>query len=229
MTFDYLELGELVIEIRRKPIKNIHLRIYPPDGQVKVSAPQQIPLDTVKKFIETKRDWIYSQRIRCLKLPSQAVLNFESGEQYLYLGTAHTLKLYQSVKQKIVIEPGTLHCHFKPDSLQTEKQKFLDNWLRQQMNFLLSPLIAKWQSIIGVQVGSWGVRVMKTRWGSCNPTKKRIWLNLNLIKKNIICMEYVLIHEMVHLLEASHNKRFYAFMDQFLPQWRDIQKLLEAS
>jgi predicted metal-dependent hydrolase len=229
MALYHLDLDGVMIEISRKPIKNIHLRIYPPDGQVKVSAPLRLPMDFLHKHLEEKRDWIHAQRARFKAISRPAPLAFESGEQHFYLGKPYTLILHPSQKRmNIILEGESLHCYLKPDLSPLEREQCINSWLRQQMKALLPPLIAKWQPIIGVKITNWGIKIMKTRWGSCNPAKRRIWLNLNLIKKPLICLEYVLVHEMVHLLEASHNKRFYAFMDQFLPQWRAIQNQLEG-
>ena len=223
-----LEFDGILIEVLRKPIKNMHLRIYPPDGRVKISAPLRLRLELIHSQLEAKREWIHTQRARLQTLPESAPLKFESGEQYFYLGKRYTLIVHPSEQRSIQIDDGTLHCFINPNLPLPEKQKFLENWYRQQMKELLPALISKWEPLIGVNIATWVIKIMKTRWGSCNIQKARISLNLNLIKKPLTCLEYVLVHEMVHLLEASHNKRFYTFMDQFLPQWRTLQKQLEA-
>jgi predicted metal-dependent hydrolase len=223
MTKNLLELDGIVIEILRKPIKNMTLRIYPPDGRVAISAPLKLRLDLIKKQLEAKRDWIHKQRARLI---AQAIplANYESGEQHYFMGKNYALLIHQATKRtQVILEDETMHCFIKADLTLAEKETVLEKWYRQRMKEQIPALIAKWEPIIGVSVNSWGIKVMKTRWGSCNPSKKRIWLNLNLIKKPLACLEYVLVHEMVHILEASHNKRFYAFMDEFLPQWRSIK------
>ncbi|CDZ77964.1 hypothetical protein BN59_02260 [Legionella massiliensis] len=230
MATNQFELDGIAIEILRKPIKNIHLRIYPPDGQVRVTAPLRLRLDLIHKQIEAKRAWIHAQRARFrAKLPLSP-LTFETGEQHFFLGKAYTLRIHHGVTRPAIhIDTENLDFYIQPEVSTEQKQRLLDHWYRRQMKALLPGLIAKWEPIIAVQVANWGIKLMKTRWGSCNPVEKRIWLNLRLIKKPLICLEYVLVHELVHILEASHNKRFYAFMDQFLPNWRQIQKLLESS
>lgn len=120
-----------------------------------------------------------------------------------------------------------MHCFLRSYALE-DRTQFLQNWYRKQMQLLLPALIQKWEPIIGVSVQAWGIKSMKTRWGSCNVVAKRIWLNLNLIKKPLVCLEYVLVHEMVHLLEANHSKRFYAHMNRLMPQWKEHQHLLES-
>ncbi|ARG98406.1 M48 family metallopeptidase [Legionella micdadei] len=227
MTKNFLELDGIPIEILRKPIKNIYFRIYPPDGDVKISAPLRLHLNLIRNQIEAKRTWILTQRAKFKTQTPKLPMTFESGEQHEFLGKKYTLIIHEDMKHsKIVIEDGYIHCYIKSQPTPADKQKLLENWYRQQMKEHLPSLISKWESRIGVKANSWRIRVMRTRWGSCNTLKKRIWLNLNLIKKPSECLEYVLVHELIHLLEASHNRRFYTFMDQFLPQWRDIKVLL---
>lgn len=227
MTKNQFELDGILIEILRKPIKNLTLRIYPPDGRVAVSAPLRLRLDLIKNQLETKREWIHKQRAR-LTVKAAPPANYDSGEQHSFMGEFYTLLIHTTAKRmQIVLNDKILHCYFKANLTQLEKESLLENWYRAEMKALLPILIAKWEPIIGVSVAHWGIRIMKSRWGSCNPHHRRIWLNLNLIKKPLACLEYVLVHEMVHILEASHNKRFYAFMDKFLPQWRQIKAELQ--
>ncbi len=228
MTKNFIDLDGLVIEVHRKPIKNIHLRIYPPDGQVKVSAPLRLRLDLIHNHLKTKRDWIHAQHARFKAQPYSPPQAYIAGEQHYFLGKNYTLAIHQGTNPlKIAIDDQQIHLHLKSDTSFATKHKLLENWYRQQMKEYLPVLISKWETKIGVNVHNWGVRAMKTRWGSCNPMERRIWLNLHLIKKSLACLEYVVVHEMIHLLEASHNKRFYALMDHFLPHWRDLQKQLE--
>ena len=148
-------------------------------------------------------------------------------KQHSFMGKNYPLLFLKTSKQKqVILKDDLIHCFSKSDLSLAQRQKLLETWYRQQMKEQLPTLIAKWEAIIGVSVASWSIKVMKTRWGSCNPIRKHICLNLTLIKKPLVCLEYVIVHELVHLLEASHNKRFHAFMDKFLPQWRDIKKML---
>lgn len=219
-----IEIDGIVVEILRKPIKNLHLRVYPPNGQVKVSAPMRFHLEAIRQQLEAKLSWIHHQRKRLsIQLPS-----FTSGELSYFLGKAYTLLVIESnSRPHIQLEENIIYCHIKPESTLIEKEQLFQHWYRQQMKQLLPPLISKWEPIIGVKVHHWGIKIMKTRWGSCNIHAHRIWLNLNLIKKPLSCLEYVLVHELIHLLEAGHNKRFYALMDKFLPDWRHREMVLE--
>ena len=228
MTKKLLEIDGISIEILRKPIKNIHLRIYPPDGQIKVSAPLRLSMKLIKNQLETKLSWIRSQRARLQAIPVAAPLILESGETHYFLGKGYTLAVQEEHAMKVSLDGDFMRLFIKPNLPLESKEFVLQNWYKQQMKEQLPALITKWEPIIGVKVAALTIKTMKTRWGSCNVQKARISLNLNLIKKPLACLEYVLVHEMVHLLEASHNKRFHAFMDQFLPHWRDIQKQLEV-
>ncbi|WP_026069541.1 M48 family metallopeptidase [Legionella tunisiensis] len=229
MSHTQLEIDGIVISIIRKPIKNMHLRIYPPHGEVKVSVPLRFSMALIHRQLEAKSAWIHAQRARLTQNAPQPDSCFETGERHYFLGKAFTLLIHENSKQaKIAMDDHFIHCFTKTDSTVTTRETLLKSWYREQMKAVLPELLKKWELIMGVKVNGWGIKLMKTRWGSCNVRAHRIWLNLNLIKKPLACLEYVLVHEMVHILEASHNKRFYALMTQFMPQWRDYQKQLES-
>lgn len=224
-----VELNGLSIHIIRKRIKTMTLRIYPPDGLIKVSAPIQLSQRQIMQFLDEKNDWIQTQHqrikqqqalINSTQLTSGSSIAFK-GQQYLLIVEAH-----HGPKQ-IVIKDQLIYCYIHPHSTNEERARLFDQWYQQEMALVIPSRIAYWQEIIPVQVAQWGIRKMKTRWGSCNTRTHRISLNLNLIKKTPECLDYVLVHELIHLLEPSHNQRFYTLMTQFLPQWRDIQRLLE--
>ncbi|WP_058442815.1 M48 family metallopeptidase [Legionella brunensis] len=219
-----LEIDGILIEVLRKPIKNMHLRIYPPDGQVKVSAPLKFRLETIRKQVEARLDWIHNQRKR-LKIPQPT---FTVGDSCDFLGKSYPLLIEENLRSGVIFDGSFIQCRIKPQATLAEKKQLVDRWYRQEMKKLLPALIDKWQPILGVDVKAWGIKTMNTRWGSCNIHARRIWLNLRLIRKPLSCLEYVLVHEMVHLLETNHSKRFYALMDKFLPDWRYQQILLES-
>lgn len=225
-----VELNGLSINIIRKRIKTMTLRIYPPDGLIKVSAPIQLSQSKIMQFLHEKNDWIQIQHQR-IKQQHAAINSDElttgssipfKGKQYLLIVEAH-----HGPKQ-IVIKDELIYCYIHPHSTKEERVKLFDGWYKQEMALVIPSRIAYWQEIIPVQVAQWGIRTMRTRWGSCNTRAHRISLNLSLIKKKPECLDYVLVHELVHLLEPSHNQRFYTLMTQFMPQWRDIQRLLEG-
>ena len=227
MTTNQIEIDGITIEILRKPIKNMHLRIYPPDGKVRVSAPLRLSLQQIRHQLESKREWLHTQRARLQAQPVLTEPTIQTGEFHYFLGQANPLSVISSaMPTQIILKDNRLQLSTPSRSTAVEKQAFLNQWYRAQMLSLVPNLIEKWQPIMGVSVATWGTKTMKTRWGSCNTRTRRIWLNLVLIQKPLGCLEYVLIHEMVHLLEASHNARFYQLMDKFMPEWRTHQKAL---
>ncbi|KTD55086.1 zinc metalloprotease [Legionella sainthelensi] len=224
-----IELDGISIEVTRKKIKNMHLRIYPPDGLVKVSVPIKFSEQLIRQTLHTKGAWIHQQRER---IRSRAIIEsaeLETGATVVFKGKRYLLIIEEHHgPEQIKINNELMYCYIQPNSSHEQKQKLLDNWYRYQMQILLPDLIRQWEDVVGVKVSQWGIKKMKTRWGSCNTKAARIWLNLNLIKKPQICVEYVLVHELVHLLEPSHNKRFYQLMSQFMPEWRQYEFLLEG-
>lgn len=226
MTLTQIEIDGITIEILRKPIKNMHLRIYPPDGRVRVSAPLRLSLKHIRHQLEAKREWLHVQRARLQALPAISEPTMQTGETHHFLGQAYTLTLLEGDPSKISLKDNLLLLPTTTHSTSAEKQASLKLWYQAQMRALVPGLVEKWQAHIGVSISGWGAKTMKTRWGSCNTRTRRIWLNLALIQKPIICLEYVLVHELVHLHEASHNARFYHLMDTFMPEWRTYQKAL---
>jgi predicted metal-dependent hydrolase len=224
-----IEIDGISIEVSRKSIKNMNLRIYPPEGQVKVSAPLRYSEQLIRQHLQEKSAWIRAQRDRIRErssykeeiLQTGATITFK-GHNYLIIFEEH------HGPSQIQLQDELLHCYVQPHASLSQKQALLERWYRIEMERIVPDLMKHWESIIGVKAAEWGIKKMKTRWGSCNTRARRIWLNLSLIKKPVVCLEYVLVHELVHLLEASHNKRFYALMTQFMPQWREYQYLLEG-
>lgn len=224
-----IELDGISIEISRKPIKNMNLRIYPPDGRVKVSIPLKFSERLLWQTLEQKKDWIHAHRERIRSRAPSENTALKTGVLVPFRGKEYQLLLIEHHGPTTVyIHEESIHCYTPVASSSTQRQAILDQWYKQQMHALLPDLIAHWQTIVGVQVREWGIKKMKTRWGSCNTRAARIWLNLNLIKKPQLCLEYVLVHELVHLLEPSHNQRFYRLLNSFMPQWREYEYLLEG-
>ena len=223
-----IEMDGISIEIVRKPIKHVYLRVNTSTGKVTVSAPQKLSLKSIQAQLESKRAWIHNAHARAMARVVTSTVTMEHGETHYFLGKPYAVVVQANFPLKgLVIEEDSLHGFLESDS-QDERNARLNAWYKQQMQALIPDLIKKWEPIIGVSVHAWGVKSMKTRWGSCNVDAHRIWLNLNLIKKPLVCLEYVLVHEMVHLLEANHSPRFYALMTRFLPEWKGYQKQLEC-
>ena len=221
-----LQCNDFEVTLTRKRIKNINLRISR-DGSVHISAPLRASIHNIQQFIEQKQNWIRTHRDQILARAIPKNHAFNTGDLYPFLGQDYSVIIHEHSQQEgITFEKPYISCYVKAQATLELKQSLFQNWQRAQMKLLLPDLIRKWEPVMGVQVGEWGVKRMKTRWGSCNPSSKKIWMNLQLIHEPLRCLEYVLVHEMVHLLEASHNKRFHALMSKFLPEWRDCKNQL---
>ncbi len=226
-----LTVNGIDVQIVRKDIKNLHLAVYPPDGAVRVAVPKHITDDNVRLAIVDKLSWIKKQQKDFKDQPRQSKRLYISGECHYFFGKRCRLELIERVgKHEVILrKSGKLKMFVKPNTPVENKAKLLNEWYRSELKKLLPELLAKWQPVIGKKVTGCGVRKMKTKWGSCNIEKSHIWLNLELAKKPSLCLEYILVHEMVHLLERNHNDRFKTFMDKYLPRWRSHRELLNKS
>lgn len=223
----YLE--GVCLDLRVKNIKNIHLRVCPPEGKVSISAPIHVSLDALKSFVASKLSWIKKHQSRFLKQPGQRPKQYLSNESHYCKGKKYLLNvIYCKGLPKVEIrEQSYIDLYVRPNSNLEQRRRITLNWYRQQLKDSVPALVLKWQKILGVKLNGWGVKRMKTRWGTCNIRTKWIWLNLELIKKPEHCLEYLIVHEMVHLLERKHNSRYRAYLDKFMPQWRQYKEELK--
>ncbi len=219
-----IEVETITIEVTNKKIKNIHLRVYPPTAEVKISAPMKMDIESIRIFAISKLEWIKKQRAIILSKVHESPKEFISGESHYFFGKMYMLEVIESDgRTKISINEDKLILLVPPDSSIELKQAAVHAWYRKQLKNLIPVYIAKWEPLMNVHVKEFGIKKMRTKWGTCNVVKHRIWISLELAKKPLSCLEYIVVHEMVHLLERSHNHRFVAFMDTFLPEWRQIK------
>ncbi|MEX2092425.1 MAG: SprT family zinc-dependent metalloprotease [Pirellulales bacterium] len=218
----------VVVEVVRKHIKNFYLRVDRTQGRVRMSAPRSASDDEVRLVVARRIDWIKRQQARIATAPPSDRPRYASGETHFFLGRPHRLEVVERDGRSgsVVRTESTLELHIRRRSRVDERQRTLHEWYRNEIKALIPPLIEKWQPLIGVTVAEWGVKRMRTRWGTCNIRARRIWLNLELAKHPAECLEYVVVHEMVHLLERRHNAHFKALMDSFLSDWRRRQRTL---
>ena len=222
-------IRDIDIEVRRKKIKNIRLSVHPPDGRVKLSVPEKMNDDDIMIFVSSKLSWIKKQKAKFYLQDIQEANEFLSGEEHYFLGNKYLLEVFErSGKQHVEINNNEIKLYIRPDSTKEKREKIMIEWYREELKNIIPQYIEKWELIIGVKVRDWGVKLMKTRWGTCNIQAKRIWINLELAKRNPRCLEYIIVHEMVHLLERKHNDIFKAYMDKFLPNWRSINAELNG-
>jgi len=224
-------ISDIEVQVHRKNVKNLNLRVYPAKNEVKVSVPRRAPESAIHTFIENRVSWIrkHLNRVPAKKARPKPLL--KTGETVLVFGKPFTLNVIRKEKPPEVYigNDHEMLLQVRPGADTSKKEQVLNEWYRTQLKAAIPGLIEKWEPVMNVSVSEFGVKRMKTRWGTCNIRARRIWLNLELAKKRPEFLEYVLVHEMVHLLERLHNKRFYAYMTQFFPQWRSLKKELNSS
>jgi predicted metal-dependent hydrolase len=217
-----ITVSGIVIDVVRKNIKNLHLSVHPPTGRVRIAAPLRVNDEAVHLFAISKLSWIKQHRVRFDAQERQSAREYVSGESHYWQGERYLLNvIYQKGAPQVVVRNKKyIDLSVRPGSNLAQRQRVMTEWYRRQLKAEIPALIVKWQNVMGVQVAEYGIKQMKTRWGTCNVPARRIWLNLELAKKPAHCLEYVVVHELVHLLERHHNDRFVAFMSKFLPPWR---------
>lgn len=209
------------MEVVQKDIKNIHLSVYPPVGRVRISAPLRMELDTIRVYVISKLSWIKKQREKIQSQPRETPREYIGRESHYFMGQRYLLKIIEAdTPPKIEKKHRRLEMTVRPGTGTEKRKRLLENWYRSELKSILPEMIAKWEKRMGVEVKEYGIKKMKTKWGTCTREASRIWLNLELAKKPVECLEYIVVHEMVHFFERRHNARFVALMDHFLPQWR---------
>jgi predicted metal-dependent hydrolase len=218
-------IGNIPIELERKKIKNMYLRILPPKGQVRITAPLRMSEEEIRKFVLSKLDWIHTQQQAVIDRHLEEDINYVDGDAIPFWGEDYTLQIQEkNGRSKLVVEEGLLKLTIRPEATKEQRKKMIDSLYKENLNHEIPRLMARWESTIGVKSTGFSIRDMKTRWGTCNVRTKKICLSLQLAKKHPKCLEYVVVHELVHLLERSHNHVFKAYLDHFLPGWRQIKQ-----
>jgi len=225
-----LLVADLSVRVIRKPIKHVHLRLVPPTGVVQVSAPMHLSDERIRLTVLERLDWIKAKQVAFTLRPTPLVRQYMTGEVHDYLGQAYRLHVVEGKgKQQVVLTEHGLQMTVSAQTTLEKRAALMDAFYRATLKDMMPSLLAKWQPIMGVQANDWGIKAMKTRWGTCNTRDKRIWMSLMLAKSPPECIEYVLVHELTHLLERNHTPRFHALMTQFLPHWAELKQKLNAS
>lgn len=219
------------VEIVRKDIKNLHLGVYPPSGRVRVATPFRLDDEAVRLAVVSRLGWIRRQQRNFAEQERQSQREMVSGESHYFQGRRYRLVVIEHAGPAAVRirNSSTLELRVRPGTDRKYREAVLHRWHRQWLRERIPALIAKWEPKVRVPVAEWGIKRMKTRWGTCNPDARRIWLNLELAKKPPSCLEYILVHEMVHLLERHHSERFRELMDRSMPQWRTHRQELNRA
>lgn len=226
---EQIHVEEFHILVERKSIKNMYLRILPSDNSIRISAPEDISREEILDFAHSHLDWIRSKYHRPdpSSFPHSAPLRYVTGETVYIWGQPLMLEAITSnAHPHVELDQNCLQLFLRPDNSLQQRKKLLLDWYRTQLRTLVSQILAHWEPIMQVQSREFHIKIMKTRWGTCNVREKRIWINLYLVQKPLECVEYVVVHELCHLIEPSHSKRFYYYMDRFLPDWKEKKKRL---
>lgn len=216
-----ITVSDLIVHVVRKQIENLHIAVYPPDGLIRVSAPEHMDEDAVRLAVVDRLKWIRDQRDELLAQPRQSVREMVTGESHYVWGKRYRLRVVTGGASGVEIaDRGTLLLTVPTEAERDERAKMLEEWRRRELKGAVPALVTKWEERLDIAQVEWRVRRMRTKWGTCNPEAGRIWLNLQLSQKPRPCLEYVILHEMLHLLEPGHTDRFERLLTEAMPDWR---------
>lgn len=217
-----MSVGGIAVEIVRKDIRNLHLGVYPPNGRVRVAAPLRLDDEAVRLAVVSRLGWIRRKQSAFERQDRQSHREMVTGESHYFQGRRYLLDVIAHEGPPLVrlANNTTMELRVRPGADRDARARAVDRWYRNRLKEQLPLLVSKWEGGVGVTVVDARIRKMKTRWGSCSAEARRIWLNLELAKKPSSCLEYVLVHEMVHILERHHTERFRELMDGLMPSWR---------
>ncbi len=216
-----IQLGDIPVEVVLKDIKNVHLSVYPPTGRVRISAPKRMSLDTIRVFAISRLDWIKRQQTRLREQERETPRDYVDRESHYVWGQRYLLTVVESDERPAVeLDHSRMLLRVRPGTDESKRRALVEKWYRQQLKAAVPPLLDRWQPRLGVGVERFFVQRMKTKWGSCNHRARTIRLNTELAKKPAERLEYIVVHELIHLLEPTHNARFVALMDEWMPHWR---------
>ena len=224
---EQLQLNNLSIDLVRKRIKNLHLSVSPPTGRVRIAAPEDMNLEAIRAFAATKLPWIRRHQRKQRAQEREPKREFLERESHYLWGKRYLLTLIETnAPATVELRHKKIVLTSRQETSARKRELIVEQWYRDRLHEVMPAIVAKWEKIIGTSVSEWQVRKMKTKWGSCIPAKSKILVNLELAKKPRECLEYIVAHEIVHLLEPTHNERFKALMNLFIPQWREHRRVL---
>jgi predicted metal-dependent hydrolase len=224
-----LVISGIPVEVCRKNIKNMHLYVKPPNGKVTVSAPLSMSDETIERFVRTKAGWVKRQVEKFETQPRQSEREYISGETLYVWGKQYFIQVkYRNGKNSLLLSGDKAILTVRESSTAGQRDNFIREWYRSILKKEIERLIPKWEERTGLTCNTWQTKYMTTRWGTCNIQKRKIWLNLQLAKKTPNCLEYVILHELLHFVEKHHNDAFISLMDKYMPYWREIKKALNG-
>jgi hypothetical protein len=221
----HITVGGIPVEVVRKQIRNLHLGVYPPNGRVRVAVPQRLDDEAVRLAIVSRLSWIRRQQAGFRRQDRQSRRELVGGESHYFQGRRYRLQVIEHEGPALISlrSSMTMVLRIRAGAQQQQREAALQRWYRARLYEQIRPLLDKWQPKVGVTVSEVRIKKMKTLWGSCSAEARRVWVNLELVKKPASCLEYILVHEMVHLIERHHNDRFRELMDGLLPSWRQCR------
>ncbi|MCK5542166.1 MAG: M48 family metallopeptidase [Desulfobacterales bacterium] len=224
-----IKISNILIDVIRKDIKNMRLAVYPPGGRVRISVPLHINDETARLFAISKLSWIKNHRQKIKEQKRAIDRYFISRETHYFFGQPYLLDVveHNAVPEVVLKNKTYISLFVRPNTTTEKRQSIMNEWYRSELKKKIPSIIEKYEKQIGVKVNNWRIKHMKTRWGSCNIKDKRIWINLELAKKPIVCLEYVILHELLHLIERYHNRNFKAHIEKYMPQWKSHKEELD--
>jgi predicted metal-dependent hydrolase len=223
-----LDISGIQIEVCRKKIKNMHLYVKPPNGNVTVSAPLSMSDEAIERFVRTKVSWIKKQVSNFDSQLRQSEREYISGETLYVWGKQYFMQTQYGNRNSLMLSGDKAVLTVRKESSTEQRENFIREWYRELLKVEVVRLLPKWEKITGLKVSSWQTKYMTTKWGTCNTKTGKIWINLQLAKKTPECLEYIILHELIHLLERNHNERFVSLMDKYMPMWREIKVTLNS-
>ena len=220
-----IEISGIPVEIVRKDIKNLHIGVYPPYGRVRVAVPLHLADEAIHLAVLSRLGWIRRQQMTFEQQDRQSEREMVTGESHYFKGRRYRLNvlIHNGPASVCLSNNTTIQLRIRAGTDAVSRSAVLNNWYRESLRVQIPALLAKWEPRVGVSVAEVRIKKMKTRWGSCNAMARRIWLNLELAKKPVACLEFILVHEMIHLLERHHNERFRELMNTLMPNWRSVR------
>jgi len=216
------------VRLQKKNMKSLRLRLIPPHGEIRLSVPSWYSDRKAAQFVAARLDWIEEQKKTILAVHPLNRQSYNDGDLILFRGEPVRIRIEPSSRNQAPGLTGDILLMKEREGSEERRQTRIENWYREQMKALGDPLIIRWAAAMGVEPGEWRIRKMNTRWGTCNVKTRRIWLNLELITMKPAIMEYVVVHELAHLIERSHNRNFRAVLDRYLPGWRELSRELKG-
>lgn len=219
-----IQLGEISILVTRKAVKNVHLSVHPPEGRVTLVAPSGTRLEVARAYAVTKLGWIRNQQAKLLSQAREAPRKYVERESHYLWGRRYLLSvILKDAKPIVILDHKRIRLYVRPDSTLAKREEVMNEWHRALLHDVVPSIIRKWEAKLGVKVSGYFLQRMKTKWGGCNHRAGNIRLNTELVKKPKDLLEYVVVHEMLHLIEPTHSERFVDLLERYYPTWREAR------